>query len=226
MGLNVNLVNTGLTLSLVGTFLIFVYGLSPLLPRSGAQYLSVGESEYLKRKAKLYDILSRLGILSIVAGFVFQLIGNHIVWSVSVDTTTLCSSLVFGVIIIATTLLIKHCRKRRYDLRACYHPQFDKSKPSYSHEHMWVFIITNNSKKIIRTAALHLKSNASTAIIYYSGKPPEVVNDSKNIDLKKIQVGESVRIHAWNIGGCITDGHDCHLSIKDKVVRPKVCFFE
>ena len=224
--LRVQLIDIGLLLNLIGAALIFLYGLSPLLSRDGSLLLSVGKSEHLERKARHYSILSRLGISSIFAGSALQLLGNHVNWAVDTGMTALCLSLVSGAIVITAVALMKRHWRRRYDLRACYHPQFGESKQSLMHTQMWIFVVTNNSKRMIETAELYLNTKAQTATIYCDGEEPRTVNNSRKISLEKIQAGRSVKVHAWNIGGHQADGHDCYLSIKGRVVRPKVYYFE
>ena len=73
-----NLFNTiGLFLDLIGVILIFIYSISPMLDENGTTYM-VGEqnNNIEKKKVKTYKCLSRIGLILILIGFMFQLISN------------------------------------------------------------------------------------------------------------------------------------------------------
>jgi len=65
----------GLVLSLVGAIVIFFFGLSPMISESGATHLiaeQVDESEI--KRAKKYKVISRVGLILLIVGFLFQLL--------------------------------------------------------------------------------------------------------------------------------------------------------
>lgn len=221
MVLNIQLGDIGLVLDLVGAILLFTYGLAPLLSKDGSMSLSAGTSDYIKRKARKYELLSRTGIGLIIVGFAFQLVGNHTSWSTNIDLATML--LVLVGLIVGVLLIITASRKwkRKYVVRAQYVPQFDKTKPTHGGEHMWIFVIDNNSRHFL-TATLHLKTKPSTVALLEIGKQPETIEPSKKIELKNVEPSTSVRVQIWGMGGHITDGLDCYLQVDKKIVRPKV----
>jgi hypothetical protein len=67
----------GLVLDIVGVVLLFKFGLPEEVRRSGLRFLATEEEdEDEKRKAQHYDRMGRFGLVLLIAGFVFQLIGN------------------------------------------------------------------------------------------------------------------------------------------------------
>lgn len=69
----------GLLLDIAGALLIFFYGIPEPISRHGATYLVTGMTdEAEKRKARRYDLLSRIGLALIVGGFAAQLLSNYI----------------------------------------------------------------------------------------------------------------------------------------------------
>ena len=122
MVLNVQLGDVGLVIDLIGAVLLFFFGLAPLLSRDGSMSLSVGNSDYLKRKARRYEMLSRLGVSLVFIGFLLQLLGNHIRWSMDVNLITLL--LIVGVIavVLVGAKLGLHYGRRKYELLARYIP--------------------------------------------------------------------------------------------------------
>ena len=66
----------GLTLNIVGTVLIWRFGLPAPLSREGTTYLissDVDQSEV--KKARLYDRYAQFGLSLLLTGFVLQLLG-------------------------------------------------------------------------------------------------------------------------------------------------------
>lgn len=68
----------GLIFDIVGVILIFIFGISPSIDRSGSVSLSLGTDEKEKQKANVYDRYSRAGLILVVVGFTLQLIGNFL----------------------------------------------------------------------------------------------------------------------------------------------------
>lgn len=65
----------GLTLDVAGVILIFFYGISPMIDTDGNTYRISGEiDENEIKKAKKYKCASRLGLLLVIIGFIFQLV--------------------------------------------------------------------------------------------------------------------------------------------------------
>ena len=76
------LINLGLLLDIIGVVLLWCFGLPPDVRREGQSYiLAEGEDQTEKRKAKLYDCLSKLGLFLIIFGFIVQIVGNVIAGS-------------------------------------------------------------------------------------------------------------------------------------------------
>jgi hypothetical protein len=75
-----NLVNSiGLVCDIMGAVLIWRYGLPAPISRSGAIHFILEQSdETEKAMAKRYDCIARCGIVSLVGGFVLQLISNFL----------------------------------------------------------------------------------------------------------------------------------------------------
>jgi hypothetical protein len=225
MILNVQLGDTGLILDFIGGILLFFYGIAPLLSKDGSMSLSTGNGEYLRRKAQRYEALSRLGVSLIVLGFVFQLLGNHIRSTIAISAIVLVFALVAVIVIITLAKLFFHYRRRRYDLRALYLPQFEKSKPAHIGEQLWHFIVTNNSKAILKEATLYFDIKPSIVTVLIHGEGPESKTSAKSLKLKDIQPNKPVIVQAWNTGGHITAGLDCYLEIGGKIIRPRVTYF-
>ena len=221
MVLNIQISDVGLVLDLVGAILLFAYGLAPLLSRDGSMSLSTGTSDYLKRKAKKYETFSRAGIGLIFIGFALQLLGNHVNWSQDVELT----AVVFALLVLSLlTILFEVARRnwrRKYELEVYYTPQFDKTTPSYSREHMWVFKITNNSRSLL-TAMLHLKSKPDAITLLENEEQARSIDPVRRIELKDIEPSKLASIQVWGMGGHVTDGLDCYLRVGKKIVRPKV----
>ena len=67
----------GLILSLAGAILIFFFGLSPMISESGAVHLiteQVDEGEI--KRAKKYKVISRVGLILLIVGFLLQLLNT------------------------------------------------------------------------------------------------------------------------------------------------------
>ena len=226
MVLDIHLGDIGLISDLLGAVLLFVYGIAPLLSKDGSMSLSAGTSDYLKRKAEKYELLSRLGVLLIVVGFAFQLLGNHINFSIAVNLGVLISVLGLFTVAIIIFRTINRFWKRGFNLRAQYLPQFEETKPIHNGKHMWTFEITNNTIKTATTATLYLSSSPRTVILLTTGKEPQTLTPSEKIHFEEIRPRDTVRLQVWNIGGHITDGLDCYLEVNGKVYRPNVLHFD
>jgi ABC-type phosphate transport system permease subunit len=62
---------------MIGVVLVFYYGISPMINSNGASFMTTeNEDENEKKKAKKYNCLSRLGLILIFIGFIFQLLSN------------------------------------------------------------------------------------------------------------------------------------------------------
>jgi len=226
MELDIQLGDIGLVIDLFGAVLLFFFGLAPLLAKDGSMTLSTGNSDYLKRKAKKYEFLSRLGVSLVFVGFLLQLLGNHIKWSVDVRLNDLL--LVVGIVLVASLIikLFVRYKKRKYDLLARYIPQFDEENPSHMSKQMWSFTIKNNTKRVIKSATLYLSNKPSVVTVLIIGEEPSVKIPSKKISFEDINPSTPVVVQVWNIGGHMTAGLDCYLEINGKVVRPKILRFE
>ncbi len=61
-------------LGIIGTLLIFMFGISPINRGDENIYLVVGtKNDAVKNKIKVYDIYSRIGLLCLLISFVLQL---------------------------------------------------------------------------------------------------------------------------------------------------------
>lgn len=91
---NTDLSAFGLVLDIIGVFLLWRFGLPPLIDRGGDEYLVSGvtNKEEAKR-AKYYDRFSHIGIGLVILGFVFQLLGTLITPNAS-STVSAVSSVV------------------------------------------------------------------------------------------------------------------------------------
>lgn len=70
----------GLVLDIIGVILLFRFGLPPSVDiRPRVPYLGRGDPEEIK-KARLYDKISLVALVVLIAGFVLQIIGNHPEW--------------------------------------------------------------------------------------------------------------------------------------------------
>lgn len=69
----------GLALSFTGAIIIFFFGLHPMISESGAIHLiaeQVDKGEI--KRAKEYRVISRIGLILLVVGFLLQLIERFI----------------------------------------------------------------------------------------------------------------------------------------------------
>ncbi len=69
----------GLALSFTGAIIIFFFGLPPMISESGATHLiaeQVDKGEI--KRAKKYQVISRIGLILLVVGFLLQLIERFI----------------------------------------------------------------------------------------------------------------------------------------------------
>jgi len=69
----------GLALSFAGAIIIFIFGLPPRVSESGAIHLvaeQVDEGEI--KTAKKYKMISRIGLILLAVGFLFQLLEKSI----------------------------------------------------------------------------------------------------------------------------------------------------
>lgn len=66
--------NISACLGIIGTILIFMFGISPINRGDENTYLVVGsENKVIKTKIKIYDIFSRIGLLCLLVSFILQL---------------------------------------------------------------------------------------------------------------------------------------------------------
>ena len=69
----------GLVLDITGAIFLWRYGLPEALSREGHTYIISGEIDAREAaKAKSYDRWAKIGLSSLVAGFVCQLVSNFI----------------------------------------------------------------------------------------------------------------------------------------------------
>jgi hypothetical protein len=61
---------------LLGTILIFFYGVSPAIDSEGLDFLIMGEDQRKKIKFRNHKIISQLGLILLVLSYLFQLFGN------------------------------------------------------------------------------------------------------------------------------------------------------
>ena len=66
----------GLSLDFIGVVVIFIYGITIHLKTDGLQFLIGGKSESKKRKEKKLELRSKIGLLLIGFGFLFQIVGQ------------------------------------------------------------------------------------------------------------------------------------------------------
>lgn len=63
----------GLILNILGTGLIFWFGIPADVRRKGESCLLLESTDYTEiKKAKFYDMMSSLGFLCLIVGFIFQ----------------------------------------------------------------------------------------------------------------------------------------------------------
>jgi len=69
--------NIGLVLDIAGVVMIWRYGLPEPLSREGKVYIIAEQSDEVEReKAARYDLLSKIGLVLVIGGFVLQLLSN------------------------------------------------------------------------------------------------------------------------------------------------------
>lgn len=70
--------STGLVLDIVGVALIFKYGLSADVSKTGADYLVWGGGSEETREYRHYKRMSRIGLGCLMVGFALQLASNFL----------------------------------------------------------------------------------------------------------------------------------------------------
>lgn len=70
--------NIGLLIDIIGVIIIYFFGISSELNKSGTGGLILEDSDKTKKKAIIYDCISKGGLLLIGVGFIFQIVGNVI----------------------------------------------------------------------------------------------------------------------------------------------------
>ncbi len=79
MKFNIILNSVGLIFNVIGAILLFKFGLPENINREGHINLILEqEDEGEKRKAQKYDFWGKTGLVFIIIGFIFQLIGSLI----------------------------------------------------------------------------------------------------------------------------------------------------
>ena len=71
--------SVGLVLDITGAILLWRYGLPEALSREGHIHMVLEQTDASEiAKAKAYDRWAKVGLGSLVAGFIFQLISNYV----------------------------------------------------------------------------------------------------------------------------------------------------
>ncbi|HEY5298382.1 MAG TPA: hypothetical protein VIK59_10695 [Verrucomicrobiae bacterium] len=71
--------SVGLLIGVVGSTLIWIFGLPASVDRTGAEYRATGNvDEHEVALAKKFDCKSRIGFLMLILSFLFQLISNFL----------------------------------------------------------------------------------------------------------------------------------------------------
>jgi hypothetical protein len=71
--------SVGLSVSILGTVLVFFFGIPPKIDRQGHSYLLLEQDdESEKAKARRYDSWSRTGLVLLILGFALQLVSNFL----------------------------------------------------------------------------------------------------------------------------------------------------
>ena len=75
-----NTINTiGLIFDIIGVLMLFKYGLPSELSKEGTVFMAFQKNdEGEKRKWKKYHFWSKVGLLSILIGFLFQIVSNYL----------------------------------------------------------------------------------------------------------------------------------------------------
>ncbi len=220
--LHIQLGDIGLLADLLGATLLFFFGLAPLLSKDGAVALSTGTSAHLKRKAAKYEMLSRIGLALIIAGFALQLAGNHYTRPVTVELVIVELIIVIAVVGASIGGAVHLIYKSKYRLIAAYIPQYNEQMPSYSPRHMWELTFTNSSRSLVKSPMLHLSGTPDTITALPEGEHTQVLEPAQTITLGDVLPGKSIAIQVWNIGGYEEAALDCTLTIGKRTIRPKL----
>lgn len=68
----------GLVCGIIGALSMFKYGIPSVLSKSGANVIADYGDPKSKKKAKRYNMLSKIGIITLCLGFLLQLISNFL----------------------------------------------------------------------------------------------------------------------------------------------------
>jgi hypothetical protein len=221
MEVTVTLNDIGLLLDLLGAGLLFFFGIAPNLSREGTMALSAGESDFVKRRARLFDALGKLGLALIFVGFLGQLLSNHLKIEFMINILFLWA--VAATLVLTGILGSQYLRGRvrRVEFLARYAPQYDNGTGNLTGDHLWEFEIQNNTKKHV-DADVCPKDQIRRAQFRIPGEPIETVMKVRRIPIRRLPPGASVTVAVWGMGGHITDGQDTYLAIGEGIVRPRV----
>jgi len=210
----------GLFLDLLGAVFIFFFGIAPAINRSGAILLSTGESSSEKLKAQKYDFLARLGVFSLVLGFILQIVSNHIhkmakfnefaVWTLSI--------LLLACLYLVMWRISMH-RKRQVVFAGQYFPQYKIG--SNAHEHLWIFIIQNGTKNQINPE-LHLPQQVTQIDIMQQGKQIRSVKDTNQTSIKNIGPNGKAIIRIWNLAAIPSVALDTYIVVSSKTIQTRI----
>lgn len=76
---SIDLNSLGLSFDIIAGLLLWKYGLPESINRKGMSFLALESTDKDEiKKAKKYDILSRIGVVLLILGFALQLISNYL----------------------------------------------------------------------------------------------------------------------------------------------------
>lgn len=212
----------GLILDILGAVLLFLFGLAPKISRDGTIFLSLGESQSERSKARLYDRLATLGIILLFLGFTFQLLGNH-VNNISETAFNLILLLLLSSILVFVSAgtVGKLYRTPKIKFIGQYSPQFAKDSPNYQ-QHLWQFEIVNTTKNRIAAAELQLPYSVDKIVEFRRGYGIKQHEDVGVVEIKNIDPGKRIILRIWNMGSGTGTGDDTYLVLGNKIVKPKI----
>lgn len=76
---SINLNSLGLSFDIIAGLLLWKYGLPEAINKKGMSFLALESTDKDEiKKAKKYDVLSRIGVILLILGFILQLISNYL----------------------------------------------------------------------------------------------------------------------------------------------------
>lgn len=140
--------------------------------------------------------------------------------ALSVSSVAMAGSLL-GLTVVAVYVPLR-IKNNRLLFTGQYYPQYDKEKASNNYEHLWQFIVVNNTNKRIDSFELCLPSKVDRADVMQVGQDLTSFTKTNTIEIEKLRPNGKVTFRVWNMGAGSGTGEDVYIVKKGKTIRPKI----